>query len=279
MNDSAGQKLWDALKQESPLQVVGVINAYAALMAKEVGFRALYLSGAGVANSSYGIPDIGRTTLENVLEDACRITQAVDLPLLVDIDTGWENPEKTIHALEEAGVAGVHIEDQVAEKKCGHLKGKGIVSSSEMCERIRSCVEARKNPSFVIMARTDAFANEGIDGALQRLHAYKQAGASMIFPEAMPELGLYETIKESVRLPTLANLTEFGKTPLFTLDEVKEAGIDIALYPLSANRAMNLAALRVFQEIRQSGTQKNILELMQTREELYHFLKYEKVEN
>ncbi len=274
MELSAGQKLWDALSEESPLQVVGVINAYAAMMAKEVGFRALYLSGAGVANSSYGIPDIGETTLENVIEDASRITRAVDLPLLVDIDTGWERIEETIRAMEEIGVAGVHIEDQVAKKKCGHLNGKGIISTSEMSEKIRACVEARRDPRFVIMARTDAYANEGINGALERLHAYKQAGAAMIFPEAMPTLQLYQTIKDAIRLPTLANLTEFGKTPLFTLEEVKEVGIDMALYPLSANRAMNLAALKVFQEIRQKGTQKNILEMMQTRDELYHFLQY-----
>lgn len=267
-------KLWDVLGQESPLQIVGVINAYAAIMAKEVGFRALYLSGAGVANISYGIPDIGKTTLENVLEDALRITQAVDLPLLVDIDTGWDKPEETIRAMEEIGVAGVHIEDQELKKKCGHLNDKKIISTSEMCERIRACIEARKDPQFVVMARTDAYANEGIDKTLERLHAYKQAGAGMIFPEAMPKLSLYQTIKQSIRLPVLANLTEFGKTPLFTLEEVKEAGIDIALYPLSANRAMNLAALKVFQEIRQKGTQKNLLEIMQTRDELYHFLKY-----
>lgn len=274
MKVSAGQKLWEALQEESPLQMVGVINAYAAKMAKEVGFRALYLSGAGVANSSYGIPDIGLTTLDNVLEDASRITRAVDLPLLVDIDTGWGNIDKTIKALEEAGVAGIHIEDQVADKKCGHLNGKGIISTSEMCERIRQCVDARQDPRFVIMARTDAFESVGIEGALIRLHSYRESGADMIFPEAMPELSLYQTIKETVRLPTLANLTEFGKTPLFTLEEVKMAGIDIALYPLSANRAMNLAALKVFQEIRQKGTQKNLLEMMQTRDELYHFLQY-----
>lgn len=274
MKGSAGQKLWEALQGESPLQMVGVINAYVAKMAKDVGFRALYLSGAGVANSSYGIPDIGLTTLENVLEDASRITGAVDLPLLVDIDTGWDQIDRTIRALEDAGVAGVHIEDQVAAKKCGHLNGKGIISTSEMCERIRQCVEAKRDPRFVIMARTDAFANEGIDGALTRLHSYRMAGADMIFPEAMPELSLYQVIKETIRLPTLANLTEFGKTPLFTLQEVKTAGIDIALYPLSANRAMNLAALRVFQEIREKGTQKNLLEMMQTRDELYHFLQY-----
>lgn len=271
---SAGLKLRKALQKESPLQIVGVINAYAAKMAQDVGFLALYLSGAGVANSSFGIPDSGLTTLENIREDALRIVQAVGLPLLVDIDTGWDDPGKTIRVLENAGVAGVHIEDQVSDKKCGHLNSKGIISKSEMCERICACAEARKDPSLVIMARTDALANEGIDGSLERLMAYKHAGADMLFPEAMQDLDQYRIIKEATQLPVLANLTEFGKTPLFTLDELKSATIDMALYPLSANRAMNLAALRVFEEIRQKGTQKNILEIMQTREELYHFLNY-----
>jgi methylisocitrate lyase len=274
MEASAGQKLWNALKNEHPLQIVGAINAYAAIMAREAGFRALYLSGAGVANSSYGIPDIGMTTLENVVEDASRITRTVDLPLLVDIDTGWGRIEEAVRSLELAGAAGIHIEDQIETKKCGHLDGKGIISKSEMCEKIRACIEARIDPGFVVMARTDAFANEGMEGALERLHAYKEAGADMLFPEAMPEISLYTMIKESVRLPILANLTEFGKTPLFTLEELKIAGVDIALYPLSANRAMNLAALKVYREIREKGTQKHLLDQMQSREELYHFLNY-----
>ncbi len=274
MEVSAGQKFWKALENEQPLQIIGVINAYAAIMAKRSGFRVLYLSGAGVANSSYGVPDIGITTLENVAEDASRITKAVDLPLLVDIDTGWNRIEEAISLLENIGVAGIHIEDQAKDKKCGHLEGKKIISCHEMCERIRCCIQARKNPGFVIIARSDAFASEGINEALKRFHAYKQAGADMIFPEALPHLSDYRTIKETIRLPTLANLTEFGKTPLFTLEEIQTAGLDMALYPLSANRAMNLAALEVFQEIRKKGTQKHLLEKMQTREELYHFLNY-----
>ncbi len=272
---SAGLKLRKALDQESPLQIVGVINAYVAKMAKDVGFKAVYLSGAGVANSSYGIPDIGKTTLENVREDAFRITQSVDIPLLVDIDTGWDDPGRSVQVLEKAGVAAVHIEDQIADKKCGHLNGKGIISQDEMCERIRACVKSRRDPNTVIMARTDALANEGMEGALQRLMAYKNAGADMLFPEAMQDLNQYRIIKETTQLPVLANLTEFGKTPLFPLEELKAASIDMALYPLSANRAMNQAALKVFKEIRQKGTQKNVVDCMQTREELYHFLNYE----
>ncbi len=273
-----GKKFRQALKDEQPLQVVGVINAYVAMMAEKIGFKALYLSGAGVANASYGLPDIGLTTLDNVVEDVRRITDAIDLPLLVDIDTGWGNERmiaRAIKAVEKAGAAGIHIEDQNADKRCGHLPDKRLVSTEDMCLRIKACLSAKKDPHFVIMARTDAFANEGLEGALKRLQAYKQAGADMLFPEALDSLQAYQTIKNIIGLPLLANITEFGKTPLFTREELQKAGIDIALYPLSANRAMNLAALKVFAAIRDQGTQKELLEEMQTRDELYHFLNYQ----
>ncbi|NGX42131.1 MAG: 2-methylisocitrate lyase [Chlamydiae bacterium] len=278
MAESAGKRFFEALNLEKPLQMVGTINAYTAIMAQRVGFHAIYLSGAGVANSSYGLPDLGLTTLENVLEDASRITSAVNLPLLVDIDTGWDSSlmiERAIKELLHVGVAGVHIEDQVSTKKCGHLADKEIVPKEEMVDRISAAVEAKGDNSFVIMARTDAFAAEGLDGAIERALAYKDAGADMLFPEAMAELEHYRTIRNAVGIPILANLTEFGKTPLFTLNELKDAEVDIALYPLSANRAMNKAALDVFKEIRQHETQKGCLDQMQTREELYDFLKYD----
>jgi len=281
MKNSMGKKFREALMQETPLQIVGTINAYAAIMAKEVGFRALYLSGAGVANSSYGLPDLGVTTLDNVLEDAKRITAAVDLPLLVDIDTGWGNflmIERAIKEFERIGVAGVHIEDQVFEKKCGHLPGKTIVSTEEMVSRIHAAVSAKKDPDFVVMARTDALANEGIDGAIERSIAYREAGADMLFPEAFTNLEHYKQLKEAVNIPILANITEFGKTDLYPVDVLRDAGVDIVLYPLSANRAMNLAALKTFQTIRKEGTQKSCLDMMQTREELYQFLRYEQFE-
>jgi methylisocitrate lyase len=281
MAESRGKKFREALRLESPLQVVGTINALAAIMAKETGFRALYLSGAGVANSSYGLPDLGITTLDNVFEDAGRITAAVELPLLVDIDTGWGNAlmiEKAIKQLERIGVAGVHIEDQVFEKKCGHLPGKKIVPKDEMCARIQAAAAARSDPDFVIMARTDAFANEGMEGVISRSIAYREAGADMLFPEAISDLSHYRRIREAAGIPILANITEFGKTPLFTVKELKEASVDIILYPLSANRAMNQAALEVFRTIRERGTQKSMLEKMQTREELYKFLRYEDYE-
>lgn len=276
-----GKKFREALQQEAPLQVVGTINAYAAIMAKEVGFHAIYLSGAGVANSSYGLPDLGVTTLDNVLEDAKRITAAVDLPLLVDIDTGWGNflmIERAIKEFERVGVAGVHIEDQVFEKRCGHLPGKSIVSTEEMVSRIQAAVSAKSDPDFIIMARTDVFANEGIEGAIQRSMAYRDAGADMLFPEAFTDLGYYKQLKEAVNIPILANITEFGKTDLYPVDVLRDAGVDIVLYPLSANRAMNQAALNTFRTIRKEGTQKSCLDMMQTREELYQFLRYEQFE-
>lgn len=278
---SAGRKFREALKAQKPLQIVGVINAYVALMAEQIGFHALYLSGAGVANSSHGLPDLGMTTLNDVLEDAKRILSAVDLPLLVDIDTGWGNilmVERTIKAMIHAGVAAVHIEDQVIQKRCGHREGKKIVSTSEMCERIHAAVEAKSDSEFVVMARTDAYAVEGLEKTIERAIAYKNAGADMLFPEALQTLEEYQTFKEVVGIPVLANLTEFGKTPLFAIQELASVGLDMALYPLSANRSMNLAACRMLQEIRTKGTQTHLLDQMQTREELYHYLNYEAFE-
>lgn len=276
--ESPGKRFRAALVQEKPLQIVGTINAYIALMAQHVGYRALYLSGAGVANSSYGMPDVGLTTLDNVLEDVRRITAAVDLPLLVDIDTGWGNRlmiQRTIRLMIRAGAAAVHMEDQAVNKRCGHLPNKQLVSKKEMVDRIKAAVDARTDPHFVIMARTDALAVEGLPAAIERAVAYAEAGADMLFPEAMQELSHYQAFREATYLPVLANLTEFGKTPLFSLEELAEANVDMALYPLSANRAMNLAALKILQGIRTKGTQLSLLEEMQTREELYGFLKYD----
>lgn len=277
MNISPGKKFRLALTLEKPLQIIGTINAYTAIMARNTGYRALYLSGAGVANMSYGLPDLAMTTLDNVLEDVRRITSAVDLPLLVDIDTGWGNElmiARVIKAMINAGVAAIHIEDQVQDKRCGHLPGKQLVSCDEMILRIKAAVAARTDPDFIIMARTDAFANEGMDGLIQRAIAYRDAGADMLFPEAMQTLDQYSKIKEAVGIPILANLTEFGKTPLFTLEELNQAHVDMALYPLSVARAMNLAARKMLQEIRENGTQRNQLDQMQTRDELYHYLDY-----
>lgn len=281
MFKSPGEKFRQALVDESPLQIMGVINAYAAMMAKRVGFKALYLSGAGVANSSYGLPDLGLTTLDNVLEDVRRITQAVDLPLLVDIDTGWGNElmiARTVRLMEQAGAAAVQIEDQVFEKRCGHRPSKAVVQEEEMASRLAAAVQARKDKNFAIMARTDAYGGEEIDAVIKRCQCYEKAGADLIFLEALTRLEEYRIFKSVLSKPILANMTEFGKTPLFTLSELGNAGVDMILYPLSANRAMNLAALEVFQEIRSKGTQLHVLEKMQTREELYGFLNYEKYE-
>ncbi len=272
-----GEKFWKALKEEQPLQLVGTINALAAKMAKRIGFRAIYLSGAGVANASYGLPDLGITTLDNVAEDASRITEAVDLPLLVDIDTGFGgafNIARTIRKLERIGVAGVHIEDQEMQKRCGHRPNKKIVPKDEMVNLIIAAVDAKENPSFVIMARTDAFAQEGLEGALERIQAYVDAGANAIFPEALQKLDDYRAIAESVNVPILANITEFGRTPLFTTAELKSAGVSIVLYPLSAFRAMNKAAETVYRTIREKGSQRDVIDIMQTREELYELLDY-----
>jgi methylisocitrate lyase len=270
------------MQQEKPLQVVGVIHAYAALMAQKVGFRALYLSGAGVANASYGLPDLGITTQNDVLDDVRRITSASELPLLVDADTGFGtafNIVRTVKEMIRAGAAGMHIEDQVAAKRCGHRPNKAIVSTEEMVDRIKSAADAKHDANFVLMARTDAIAVEGIDAAIERAYAYVEAGADMIFAEAAIDLEQYRKFTAAVNVPVLANMTEFGKTPLFTRQELDEAGIRLVLYPLSAFRAMNAAALQVYQTIRGEGTQASVLSLMQTREELYQFLNYYEYEN
>lgn len=275
--DSPGSRFKKALSEESPLQIVGAINAYAAIMAKNCGFRSLYLSGAGVANADYGIPDIGLTTLDNVAEETRKMTDAVDLPLLVDIDTGWGNSTmvaRTIRTIEKAGAAAVHIEDQPFEKQCGHLSNKSVISKQHMVERIQAAVDARIDLNFVIMTRTDAFAVEGFEKTLERCLAYEAAGADMHFIEALSSLEEYRQFASALNLPILANMTEFGKTPLFTKEELVGAGVDMILYPLSAWRAMNLAALKVYKNIRTQGTQKELLNEMQTREELYGFLNY-----
>ncbi|HAT7073973.1 TPA: methylisocitrate lyase [Legionella pneumophila] len=274
---SQGKKLREALMKEKPLQVVGTINAYSALQAKKAGFHAIYLSGAGVANASYGLPDLGITTLNDVLEDVRRIMSAVDLPLLVDIDTGWGGAfsiARTIKEMIKAGAAAVHIEDQVQAKRCGHRPGKALVEKEEMIDRIKAAVDAKTDPDFVIMARTDALANEGLNKALERISAYIEAGADMIFFEGVRKLEEYQALTEQCNVPVLANITEFGVTPLFTLEELKEAGVNLALYPLSAFRAMSAAAEKVYDTIRKNGSQKDILAEMQTREELYQVLNY-----
>ena len=274
---SAGKKFRDAVKATTPLQIVGAINAYCALLAERAGHKALYLSGAGVANASHGLPDLAVTTLNDVLEDARRITARCSLPLLVDIDTGWGgafNIARTVREMEAAGVAAVHIEDQVGQKRCGHRPNKEIVSTQEMQDRIKAAVDARTDRDFVIMARTDALANEGLDAAIARAVAYVQAGADMIFAEAMTELSHYTKFKQAVKVPLLANATEFGKTPLYSREEMGNAGVDMVLYPLSAFRAMSKAALEVYGAIAKDGHQKNVVSAMQTREELYDVLGY-----
>jgi methylisocitrate lyase len=272
---SAGKRLRAALRAERPLQVVGVINAYAAILAEKTGFKALYLSGAGVANASRGIPDIGLTTLEDVLTDVRRISAATSLPLLVDGDTAWENPAKTMREMIRAGAAGVHIEDQIEDKKCGHLQGKELVSANGMVQRIKSALKGKAaDPDFVIMARTDAVASEGLEAGIKRACLYREAGADMIFAEALQTLDQYRTFAKAVQIPVLANITEFGKTPLFSTAQLRDVGVRLALYPLSAFRAMNAAALKVFRELRSQGTQSAVLDLMQSRAELYEFLGY-----
>ncbi|VVB84702.1 Isocitrate lyase [uncultured archaeon] len=276
-----GKRLRDALSEEKPLQVVGTVNALSAMMAKRAGFRAIYLSGAGVSNASLGVPDLGIITLSDVATDARRITDAVDLPLLVDIDTGFGaefSIARTIRTLEKDGAAGVQIEDQEAQKRCGHRPNKKVVPAGEMCARIRAAVDARKDPDFMIIARTDAFAPEGLDGALARACMYVEAGADAIFPDALTGLEQYKAFTEAVPVPVLANITEFGMTPLFTLEELRMAGVSIALYPLSAFRAMNRAAGEVYRVIREQGTQKSLIDTMQTREELYELLDYYRYE-
>jgi methylisocitrate lyase len=266
-----------AVRAERPLQAVGAITAYSARMAAAVGFKALYLSGGGVAANSLGVPDLGVSTMDDVLTDIRRITDACDLPLLVDADTGWGgafNIARTVKSFIKFGAAGLHIEDQVQAKRCGHRPGKEIVPQQEMVDRVKSAVDARTDRSFVIMARTDALAVEGIDAALERAVACVEAGADMIFPEAMTELAMYRRFKDAVRVPILANITEFGQTPLFTRDELASVGVDIVLYCCSAYRAMNAAALAVYEAIRRDGTQKNVVDRMQTRADLYKYLDY-----
>ena len=278
---SAGKKFREALKEESPLQIVGAVNAYSALQAKRVGYKALYLSGAGVANSSYGLPDLGMTMLEDVCIDIRRITSAVDLPLLVDADTGWGhafNIARTVKEMTKAGAAGIHLEDQVAAKRCGHRPNKELVSTEEMCDRIRAAVDAKTDPDFVIMARTDAHASEGQQSAIDRAKAYVEAGADMIFAEAIHTLKEYKEFTDVIKVPVLANITEFGATPMFTTEELGSVGISMVLYPLSAFRAMNKAALAVYQELKDKGTQEGVLDTMQTRMELYDMLNYHSYE-
>ena len=278
---SAGAKFRAALQQEKPLQIVGTINAYTAMLAERSGFRAIYLSGAGVANASYGLPDLGVTSLNDVLEDVRRITAACPLPLLVDIDTGWGSAfgiQRTIREMTKAGAAAVHIEDQVAAKRCGHRPGKELVSREEMCDRIKAAVDAKADKNFVLMARTDAAANEGIKSAIDRAYAYLEAGADMIFAEALTTLDEYKEFCGTICVPVLANITEFGKTPLFTAKELASAGVSMALYPLSAFRAQSATALDVFRAIRQDGTQKAVVDKMQTRKDLYEILNYHSYE-
>ncbi|CDZ79284.1 Methylisocitrate lyase [Legionella massiliensis] len=277
MSYSAGKQFRSLVKNNAPLQVIGTINAYSAMLAESVGCQAIYLSGAGVANASYGLPDLGMTGLAEVLEDARRITQACSLPLLVDVDTGWGhafNIARTVQLMERTGVAAIHIEDQVLAKRCGHRPNKAIVSMREMGDRIKVAVDARQDENFVIMARTDAYAVEGMNAAIERAQLCIELGADMIFPEAMTTLAEYETFSKQLNVPILANITEFGKTPLFTRAELAGAGVQLVLYPLSAFRAMSKAAFNVYQAIINEGTQQDMLDKMQTRNELYEVLGY-----
>ncbi|MFQ5981934.1 MAG: methylisocitrate lyase [Woeseiaceae bacterium] len=278
---SAGARFWQALDEERPLQVVGAINAYSALLAGRAGFKALYLSGAGVANASFGLPDLAMTTLNDVCEDIRRICYASDLPLLVDADTGWGGAfmiGRTVREMIRAGAAGCHIEDQVAAKRCGHRPGKALVDAAEMNDRIRAAVDARTDPKFVIMARTDAHAVEGQQAALERAASYVEAGADMIFAEALTTVDEYKQFTSAIDVPVLANLTEFGKTPLFTTEQMAQAGVRLTLYPLSAFRAMSAAAENVYNTLRKDGTQKGAVDTMQTRTELYEVLGYHEYE-
>ena len=279
---SSGLKFRKALKENSPLIIPGAINAYSAILAEKSGHQALYLSGGGVAAASYGIPDLGITSLEDVLIDVKRITNASSLPLLVDIDTGWGgafNISRTIKDMIQAGAAAVHIEDQVSQKRCGHRPNKSLVSSTEMQDRIKAAVDGRTDEDFFIMARTDSFANEGMSGAIERAQSYIENGADGIFLEAVSSLDDYKTLKESISAPVLANITEFGKTPLFTKDELSSVGVDMMLFPLSAFRAMSQIAEKVYISLAKDGTQDSLLDIMQTREELYERLNYHEYEN
>ena len=275
---SPGAKFRAAMQMERPLQVVGAVTAYAARLAEATGFRALYLSGGGVAANSLGFPDLGISNMDDVLIDIRRITDAASLPLLVDADTGWGgalNIARTVRCFVKAGAAGLHIEDQVQAKRCGHLPGKEIVSKQEMVDRIKAAVDARTDDAFIVMARTDALASEGIESAIERAVACVEAGADMIFPEAMTDLEMYRRFKAAVGVPVLANITEFGKTPLYTTSELGSAGVDIVLYCCSAYRAMNAAALKTYEAIRRDGTQRNVLDIMQSRADLYKYLDYD----
>jgi methylisocitrate lyase len=277
IREPAGGKFRAAVAEEKPLQVAGAINAYTARMAEATGFRALYLSGGGVAANSLGMPDLGISTMEDVLTDVRRITEVTTLPLLVDIDTGWGgafNIARTIRSMISAGAAAVHMEDQVGAKRCGHRPGKELVPAEEMVDRIKAAVDARTDPSFVIMARTDALAGEGLKAAIERAQAYVAAGADMIFAEAVTELQQYTEFRNAVGVPILANITEFGQTPLWTRDELSAAGVDIILYCCAAYRAMNAAAMQVYEAIRTEGTQKHVIPMMQTRADLYKYLDY-----
>lgn len=274
---SAGARFRQALILEKPLQIIGAINAYHALLATQTGYKAIYLSGGGVAAGSLGLPDLGISTLEDVLIDVRRITDVTETPLLVDIDTGFGgafNIARSVKAISKAGAAAIHIEDQVQAKRCGHRPNKAIVTLSEMVDRIKAAVDAKTDPDFVIMARTDALAVEGLQSAIDRACACVEAGADMIFPEAITELSMYQQFAEAVKAPVLANITEFGSTPLFTVDELRKVDVSMILYPLSAFRAMNQAALKVYESIRKDGTQQNVQDLMQTRAELYEHLNY-----
>lgn len=271
-----------ALTQENPLQIVGTINAYSALLAKRVGFRAIYLSGAGVANASYGLPDLGMTNLSDVTEDVYRITAICDLPLLVDIDTGWGsafNIARTIKTMIKAGAAGVHLEDQVQSKRCGHRPKKEIVDTNEMCDRIKAAIDAKSNKDFVVMARTDALAIDGLQKTIERIHAYVEAGADMIFFEGATDLSQYSAVTKVCKVPVLANMTEFGVTPICTKEALHQAGVQLILYPLSAFRAMSAAALNVYETIRTQGSQQSVISHMQTREQLYDVLNYYQYEH
>lgn len=274
---SPGRRFRDALQQQQPLQIVGTVNAYCAMMAEQVGHKAIYLSGGGVANASFGLPDLGMTTMNDVVEDARRITAATDVPLLVDIDTGWGgalNIARTIREMERAGVAAVHLEDQVAQKRCGHRPNKEIVSKEEMVDRVRAASDALQDPDFFLIARTDAFAQEGLDAAIDRARACVEAGADAIFAEAVNTLEDYQAFTKALDVPILANITEFGQTPLFNRDELAGVGVSMVLYPLSAFRAMNKAAMNVYQHLMDDGDQKAVVDDMQTRAELYEILNY-----
>ncbi len=281
MSQSAGTRFRDALAEENPLQIVGAINAYCALLAEQAGYKSIYLSGAGVANASFGLPDLGMTSLTEVISEVERITAVSQLPLLVDVDTGWGHElciQRTVKSLIKAGAAALHIEDQPAAKRCGHRPNKSIVQTQEMVDRIKACVDGRTDESFVIMARTDALANEGLDAAVERCQSYVQAGADMIFAEAITDRQQYKTFTSSLSVPVLANMTEFGKSPLMTLQELSEVGVQLVLYPLSAFRAMSAAAEKVYQTIRADGVQTSVLDSMQSRERLYEVLNYHEYE-